>query len=167
VSDRLEEIADPWPAPEEEYRALADLIVPAAQQRLVVGLQDWDAIDTKALGVLATAVALAALAALHHTLNALWWLPAVGLGIACLLLAAVIWPYDVESAPDLLELHDEMRNDGALRTARELLSDLTAAADGNDSPLDRKITLFGYALIVLGVSLAACLPILIIRPGVT
>jgi hypothetical protein len=73
----------------------------------------------------------------------------------------------VESAPDLLELRDEMRNDGALRTARELLSDLTTAADGNDSPLDRKMTLFGYALIVLGVSLAACLPILIIRPGVT
>jgi hypothetical protein len=62
--------------------------VPAAQQRFVVGLQDWDAIDTKALGVLATAVAaLAALAAAHHTLNPLWWLPAVALGVACLLLA--------------------------------------------------------------------------------
>ena len=54
VNDRLEEIAEPWPAPEEEYRALADLIVAAAQQRLVVGLQDWDAIDTKALGVLSS-----------------------------------------------------------------------------------------------------------------
>jgi hypothetical protein len=68
---RLEELAAPWDDP--EYRALADLLVPSAQQRLATGFQDWDAIDTKALGVLATsAAALATLATFHHTINRFW-----------------------------------------------------------------------------------------------
>jgi hypothetical protein len=165
---RLEEIAQRWDDPGEEYQALADLIVPAAQQRFAIGLQDWDAIDTKALGVLAAAVAaLTALAAFHHAVNHLWWIPAIGLGVSCGLFAAVIWPYNAEQAPDLLDLHDKMREDGALATARELLNDLTKAADSNDEPLALKMRLFGYALIVLALSLAGCLPIVILRPTLT
>jgi hypothetical protein len=141
------------------------MIVPAAQQRYVTGLQDWDAIDTKALGVLtATAAALAALAAFHGDINHLWWLPALGLFGSCVLLAGVIRPYEVAPAPDLLDLHDQMRNEGRLETARELLDDLTFAADRNDGPLELKVRLFGYGLILLAVSLSGCLPILMFRP---
>lgn len=165
LDDRLEEIAAPWDDEEDEYRALTDLLVPVAQQRLVTGLQDWDAIDTKALGVLAAAVAaLATLAAFHHTINRLWWIPAIGLVVSSGFFCAVIWPYDVEQAPDLFDLHDKMRTEGSFGAARELLNDLTKAADTNDGPLGLKVRLFGYGLVVLAVSLVGCLPILLIRP---
>jgi hypothetical protein len=66
-------------------------------------VQDWDAIDTKALGALGAAVAaLAALAAFHKEINHLWWLPAIGLLVSCGLFALVIRPYDATGAPDLL-----------------------------------------------------------------
>jgi hypothetical protein len=110
---RLDEIAEPWDDPIAEYEVLSEMIIPAAQQRYVTGLQDWDAIDTKALGVLAAAVAaLAALAAFHEGINRLWWLPALGFFCACVLFALVIRPYQVTFAPDLLDLHDQMRDEG-------------------------------------------------------
>jgi hypothetical protein len=163
--NRLEEIARPWDDPDEEYAVLSEMIVPAALQRYVTGLQDWDAIDTKALGVLAAAVAaLAALAAFHTGINHLWWLPAVGLLCSCALFAFVIRPYEATPAPDLLDLHDQMRDQGQLETARELLDDLTFAADRNDNPLGLKLQLFGYGLIALAVSLLGCIPVLLSRP---
>jgi hypothetical protein len=162
---RLEEIAEPWDDPQAEYEVLSAMIVPAAQQRYVTGLQDWDAIDTKALGVLAAAVAaLAALAAFHQGVNRLWWLPALGLFCSCVLFALVIRPDEVTSAPDLLDLHDQMRDEGRLEAARELLDDLTYAADGNERPLGLKVQLFRYGLVVLAASLAGSLPILLFRP---
>jgi len=162
---RLEEIAEPWDAPDDEYAVLSEMIVPAAQQRYVTGLQDWDAIDTKAMGLLAaTAAALAGLAAFHRGINHLWWLPALGLFGSCVLFAVVIRPYEVTPAPDLLDLHDQMRDEGRLETARELLDDLTFAADKNDGPLGLKVQLFGYGLILLAVSLLGCLPVLMFRP---
>jgi hypothetical protein len=98
-----------------------------------------DAIDTKALVVLAAAIAaLAALAAFHEGINRLWWIPALGLLGPCVLFALVIHPYDVTPASDLLDLHDQMRDEGRLETARELLDDLTFAADRNDVPLGLK-----------------------------
>ena len=130
----------------------------------MTGLQDWDAIDTKALGVLAAAVAaLAALAAFHAGINHLWWLPALGLFASSVLFAFVIRPYASTSVPDLLDLHDQMRDEGRLETARELLDDLTFAADTNDGPLAVKVQMFGYGLVVLAVSLVACLPVLLFR----
>lgn len=162
---RLEEIAEPWAEPDEEYAALADVIVPAAQQRLAQTFQDWDAIDTKALGVLAAGVAaLAALAAFHHTINRFWWIPAIGFLVACGLFAAVVWPVTAEQPPDLLDLHDKMRAEGALGAARELLNDLTKAADVNDQPLNRKMRLFGWGLIALALGVVASFPIVFLRP---
>lgn len=129
------------------------------------GLQDWDAIDTKAVGVLAAAIAaLAALAAFHRCINHLWWIPAFGLFGACALFALAIRPYDATPAADLLDLHDQMRDEGRLETARELLDDLTFAADRSDRPLGLKAQLFGYGLVVLAASLIGCLPILLLRP---
>jgi hypothetical protein len=120
---RLEELAAPWDDPDAEYRALADLLVPSAQQRLATGFQDWDAIDTKALGVLATsAAALATLATFHHTINRFWWIAAIGLALSSALFGVVIWPYDVKQPPDLFDLHDKMRDEGSLSAARELLN---------------------------------------------
>lgn len=164
--NRLEEIAEPWGDADEEYAALSDMIVPAALQRYVTGLQDWDAIDTKALGILAAAVAaVAGLAAFHRGLNHTWWIPALGLLGSCVLFALVIRPYEVTQAPDLLDLHDQMRNEGCLETARELLGDLTFAADRNDVPLGQKVDLFRVGLVVLAASLIGCLPILVFRPN--
>jgi hypothetical protein len=48
------------------------------------------------------------------------------------LFALVIRPYEVTSAPDLLDLHDQIRDEGRLEVARELLDDLIYAADRND-----------------------------------
>jgi hypothetical protein len=164
-SVRLEEIAERWDDPNDEYAVLSQMIVPAAQQRYVSGLQDWDAIDTKALGVLAAPVAaLAGLAALHQSINHLWWIPALGLFGSCVLFALVVRPYDVTPVLDLLDLHDRMRDEGRLETARELLDDLTFSADSNERLLILKARLFGYALVVMAVSLVGCLPILLLRP---
>jgi hypothetical protein len=165
---RLEEISEPWDDPDAEYQVLAEMIIPSAQQRYVTGLQDWDAIDTKALGVLAAAVAaLAALAAFHRGINHFWWLPALGLFCSCVLFALVIRPYEFTFAPDLLDLHDQMREEGQLEAARELLDDLTYAADRNDRPLRLKVQLFGYGLVVMAASLVGSLPVLLFRPDPT
>jgi hypothetical protein len=64
----------------------------------------------------------------------------------------------------LLDLHNQMRTETSLETARELLNDLTAAADANDVPLGLKVRLFAIAMLVLAVSLLGCLPILLMRP---
>ena len=106
----LGQLADPWPDPDAEYRVLTDLLVPAVQGRAERTLQDWDALDTKAMGLITVAAAsIAGLAAVHDTINRLWWLPTAGFFVAGGMLVASIWPRTVDLGPDLVDLHDEMR----------------------------------------------------------
>jgi hypothetical protein len=88
-----DETLTPWRSEEDEYAVLADLLVPAAQQNFHQGLADWDALDTKALGVVGLdAAAIAVLVAAHEAINRFWWIPTIGLFVAGSLLIACVWP---------------------------------------------------------------------------
>src|SRR5712691_4429695 len=125
---QLDEIAPRWDDGDDEYAVLADLVVPAAQERFYSGVRDWDALDTKAVGFLAIdAAAIGVLVAVHRVVNDLWWAPAAVCGIAGGLLVASIWPRNFVLGPDLFDLHDGMRDASPLEAAREMVNDVVIA----------------------------------------
>ncbi len=162
----LDEIGEPWANAEYEYIVLRDLAVPEARERFYSVMNEWTALDTKALGILAVdAAAIGVLATVHSSVNHLWWLPAAGFSVAGALLIGVVWVRGIALGPDLLDFHHKMRNDPPLHAAREMLNDLVTATDENDSTVNGKTSLFWWALASLAVSLIGCLPITLFRPG--
>jgi hypothetical protein len=83
-----------------DEQAVLDLLLPRAQARIDGQLHDSDALDSKAFGVLGVAAAaIALLVAAHDDIHRLWWLPAVALGVASLLLLAAVWPRRFDVGP--------------------------------------------------------------------
>lgn len=157
------ELRAPWNDQEAEYQVLTDLLVPAAQGRFDRAHQDWDALDTKALGMIAVdAAAIAGLAAVHDAINRLWWLPTLAFVAAGLLMVASIWPRVVTLGPDLADLHDQLREQSPLDAARLMFNETSAATSDADGTLERKVFLFWLGLAVLSVSLVASFPIILL-----
>jgi hypothetical protein len=159
------DLGEPWSSPEDEYEVLTTLVVPAAQANFDRALQDWSALDTKALGVLALVAAIiAGLVGFHDGLNDLWWIPTLGFLLTGILLIASIWPRTADLGPDLIDFHDEMRESTPLEAARAMTSHLyIAAANANDSMI-AKGALFWLSLGSLLMSTVGCLPVILLRP---
>lgn len=156
----------PWRSEEDEYAVLADLLVPAAQQNFRQGLADWDALDTKALGVVGLdAAAIAVLVAAHEAINRFWWIPTIGLFLAGSLLIACVWPRRADLGPDPREFHSQMEDGPVVEAARELLIESLGGTAANAAVLREKARLFWLALAVFSLSLVACLPIALLRPA--
>lgn len=87
-----------------DEQRIIDLSVAQAQARLDNQFRNVDALDLKALGVLAADVAaLGVVIATHGGLNRLWWLPAIGLAVAGALLLVCVWPRALDEGPSLRE----------------------------------------------------------------
>lgn len=127
------------------------------QARLDGQFRDSDALDVKALGLLgADAAALAVLVATHDALSRLWWIPAVGLGIAGMLLLAAVWPRTMDSGPDWRRFYDRWGGAIPAQAARQMLVELLAAVETNDAQARKahgKNVVFKLAFALLVVSL--------------
>jgi hypothetical protein len=161
----MAELGEPWRDDDAEYEVLTTLLVPAAQAGFARATQDWNALDTKALGVLALdAAVIAGLVAVHNVIHSLWWLPAAGCAAAGALFVASIWPRTVDLGPDLIDFHDEMRESPRRDVARSLFTHFLLATETVDETVGEKTLIFWVALGVLSVSLVGCLPIVLLRP---
>jgi hypothetical protein len=149
---------------EDDEQAILDMLVPRAQARIDGQLLDSDALDTKALGVLGVdAAAIALMVAVRSDLARLWWIPVVALGLAGVLLLAAVWPRTFDLGPDTRRFYETMGASTRLAASRQMLAELLAAIDANETRSPEKKLLFktGFRLLVvailssLGVALAS------------
>ena len=76
------------------------LVIERVQAQIDAQLAADDAVDLKALGVLAAiAAAIGVLVASHSSLNPYWWAPMVMLSSASLVLLYVVYPVDLQTGP--------------------------------------------------------------------
>jgi hypothetical protein len=151
-----------WSNGDDERSILVELLIPTALNRHDGSLRDSDALDTKALGMLAVvATALALLAATYQHLHGGWWLPAIGLAAAGILLILAVWPRRFDLGPDLEQFYEEMAGSSPLQASRQMLAELLAATDHNRKP--DKIRFFWWGLVLLVISLAGCVPVIVFR----
>jgi hypothetical protein len=121
----MSELTERWTDADSEYEVLVNLLIPAAQARLDRTHDDWDAMSSQAHGFLALdAAVIAGLVAAHDLIHRLWWLPTAGLIGAGVLFIASVWPREVALGPDLIDFHDEMREDSTLDALAGCLSAL-------------------------------------------
>src|SRR5438445_3677164 len=87
--------------------AVVQMVLDRVQARLDGQFRDDDALDAKSLGVLAAdGAALGVLVATHTALNSFWWVPALALGVAGLLLLWTIRPQRLDGGPDWREFYE-------------------------------------------------------------
>jgi hypothetical protein len=111
------------------------MLVPAAQARLDGTLRDSNAVDTKALGVLAIDLgSIALLVAVHNSINSLWWVPGNALVVAGGLLGAAIWPRKFYFGPDLRRFYVLMAESTPLDASRQMLVALLWPSRKTKSP---------------------------------
>jgi hypothetical protein len=143
---------NPDPVRDDE-RAILHMLLPRAQGRIDGQLRDSDALDSKALGVLALdAAAIALLVAVREALGHLWWIPSLALGLAGVFLLAAVWPRHFDLGPDTRAFYERMRTSTELVALRQMLAELLAAIEENDARTPDKGRLFkvGFALVVIG-----------------
>jgi hypothetical protein len=110
------------------------LIVDRAQARLDAQLRDNDALDVKALGLLAVdAAVLGVLIATHDSLNHLWAIPAATLIAAGFFFLGAVWRREFDSGPNWREFYEEHAWEPIEDIARHMLSDLLTAIEWNDA----------------------------------
>ena len=129
-----------------------DLVVEQATGRLENQFRDVDALDVKALGVLAAdAAALALLVATHNSLNNLWWLPTCGLAVSGLLLLLCVWPRDLDEGPNLRSFFEAFGGRPYPEVALQMLGELLAAVDENEArtPFKSQVLKAGFAALVI------------------
>jgi hypothetical protein len=125
--------------------SVVDLAIRQAQARLEMQFSNTDALDVKALGVLAAdAAALGVLVATHSSLNPLWWIPCAGLAVAALLLLMSVRPRKLDQGPDIREFFERFGGEDYEAAALQMLGELLAAVERNQAhmPKERKARLF-------------------------
>ena len=133
--------------------AIVRMVVDRAQSQLDAQLLADDAVDLKALGVLAAdATAVGVLVAAHSTLNPSWWVPMVVLSIAALVLLVVVYPIELDDGPRWAEWYETFGGGTVYDVGRQMIADLTAAIDGNSQQMTRNGRVFkvGFVLRILG-----------------
>jgi hypothetical protein len=147
------------------YSGVLEIILDRVQARLDGQFRDNDALDLKALGLLAVdAGALALLVATHDVINRLWWIPGIGLGVAGVLLLVTVWPRNFDVGPDWREFYDTYGNETPDVVGRHMLAELLAATERNAGGVPVKQWLFNAGFVVLALSLLGSIPVALIRP---
>jgi len=139
---------------ETDEQAILHMLIPGARARIDGQLSDGDAVDSKALGILGVdAGAVALLVAVRSDLLSLWWLPAAALGVAGILLLAAVWPRTFDVGPDTRTFYETMGASTRLAASRQMLAELLAAIDVNETRLPGKKRLFkaGFRLLVIAI----------------
>jgi hypothetical protein len=134
-----------------DEQAVLDLVLPRAQARIDVQLNDSTSLDSKALGVLGIdAAAIALMVAARDEFSGWWALPAFALGAAGVLLLAAVWPRELDAGPDPRSFYEAMARSTRVEASRKMLAELLAAAEANRGLVTGKRRLFkvGFAVLV-------------------
>jgi hypothetical protein len=122
-------------------------VVDRAQAQLDAQAAANDALDLKALGVLAANVAgIAVLAAVHESVE-LWWLPILFFGVGVGFLLAVVWPIDTYAGPSWDLWYARFGALDPTAAGRQMLVDLLAAQTHNSTATRRKGRWFKFGFI--------------------
>jgi hypothetical protein len=133
------------------------LIVERAQAQLASQFRDADALDVKALGVLAIdGVALGVLIAAHDLLNRYWWAPAAALGLAGGFLLLAVWPRRLDEGPNWRIFYEQFGGGTVAEVGRQMLSELLTAIDENRVKRVKGL-LFKIGFVLLSLGLAGSL----------
>jgi hypothetical protein len=132
----------------------AELLIERAQARLDGQSRDNDALDVKAVGVVALDAAIfGLLAVVHHdSLNRLWAIPATGIVVGGLLLLASVFRQAVDAGPNWRTFYEQFGGLPPEPLSLQMLSDLLAAIEWNEAHGRIKDFLYeaGFRLSVLG-----------------
>ncbi len=109
-------------------------MIQRAQERLDGQSRDNDALDVKALGVVAVDAAIFALLAIvhHDALNAYWGIPAGAIIIGGLLLVASVFRQAVDAGPNWRTFYEQFGGLAPEPFTLQMLSDLLAAIEWNE-----------------------------------
>ena len=136
-----------------DAETVLEFVVTQTRAQLDGQLRDNDALDVKALGILgADAAGLAVLIAAHDVIDALWWIPALGLGVSILLLFVALWPRRLDTGPNWRTFYERYGGGAAADVGRQMLSELLDAVERNNESLSRphgKIFVFKAAFALL------------------
>lgn len=133
---------------------VVELVVEQATARIENQFRNVDALDVKALGVLAAdAGALGVLVATHDQLDSLWWLPACGLAAAGLLLLLCVRPRSLDEGPNLREFFETFGGDPYPKVGLQMLGELLAALETNEKRMPFKGQVFRVGFLILVLSL--------------
>jgi hypothetical protein len=140
----------------------AELVIQRAQARLDGQPRDNDALDVKALGVVAVDAAIFALLAIvhHDALNAYWGIPAGAIVLGGLLLIASVFRQSVDAGPNWRNFYEQFGGLAPEPFALQMLSDLLAAIEWNEEHGSWKDRLYevGFRVSVVGLIGAGSTP---------
>ncbi len=151
-----------------ERDVLVHVLLPTLVMELDSGLRDADAMDAKTGGALALAfAAIGLVVTVHQSLNALWVVPVIVLGVSASFLLVGIWPRSFQLGPHGLAFYNQARY--ARRTtvmaAQQMVGDLAESIDFNGSIQQQKARLFRFGFVLLLVGLVGCVLVAGFRPG--
>ena len=131
-----------------------ELVIQRAQARLDGQSRDNDALDVKALGVVAVDAAVFTLLAIvhHDSLNAYWGIPAGAIIVGGLLLISSVFRQSVDAGPNWRNFYAQFGGLAPEPFALQMLSDLLAAIEWNEEHGRWKDLLYevGFRISVLG-----------------
>jgi hypothetical protein len=132
----------------------AELLIQRAQARLEGQSRDNDALDVKALGVVAVDAAIFALLAIvhHDALNRYWAIAAGAIICGGLLLVASVFRQALDAGPNWRNFYEQFGGLAPEPFALQMLSDLLVAIEWNEQHGRWKDTLYevGFRISVVG-----------------
>jgi hypothetical protein len=123
----------------DEQGEILENLIARAERRIDVQIAADEALDVKALGVIAALLAVIALNIAANDSLASWWLvPTIALGIASFLLGWSIWPRRYDTGPDIEDFYAREKDSSANDARRQMLSELIEAEKFNRRVFPRK-----------------------------
>lgn len=122
----------------EEPPGVEETLIFVALQELSTQLSDADSHDAKALGILATEFALVALGFGARPLWTLWFVPALALITASVVLLVLdVWPRAYNIGPDIADLYARLATQPSAGEADRLVLAHVVAAFNDNLPVAR------------------------------
>ncbi|HEY3921995.1 MAG TPA: hypothetical protein VGL76_07755 [Gaiellaceae bacterium] len=144
---------------------LIRLVVDRVQGQINAQLAADDAVDLKALGVLAAdAAAVGVLVASRPSLNPFWWAPMVVLALAGLVLLFVVYPVELETGPRWTQWYATFGGSAFADAGRQMLVDLTDVLEKNKRVTRRNGIVFKAGFVTMLVGLIGCVIVGLDRP---
>ena len=152
----------PPPPPDDQERFIA-LLVSEAQNQRALQAGTSDGYDTKALGLLAVAVA-GVVALLAARPGPVWLVATLLLVITTVPLFLTLWTQDFAEGPDLAEVYEQNIGQPAVIGTAQLLGELQAAIDYNRRMLELKVgRLTAGFIAILGASALSAILLSVVR----